>query len=710
MDCARIGSSAVLPERSALAEGTNHNPNYRAKAAQWHSKALPALMTPKKKGQDVARRYIHDPETMKLLVIGVDGTEPSYAAIQAFLDQIGIPYDTFLSLNHLNNPSQYPLPVLSPGPGVANYYGIVLTSGNLTYCVPNTSACQLTFSAADWAALDSFTAAFGVRTVSYYTFPEARYGLSFVSAISPTPASPASVTIPAAGLSTFSYLQPNASIPVQNAYTYLAAPVAAAGETTTPILQTIQGGINYTVGAIHTAATGQQYLALTMDNNPYLVHSLALNYGVFNWVTKGLFLGARKVYLSPQVDDVFIGDDLFDPTKSACIPSGFLVDPTVDLSAGCPVFRMTGNELQTLYSWQTGLNLTPQTAKFKVTLAFNGLGTTRAGGSPVNDTLISKAQLLGKSFNWISHTYNHPNLDCYEPVANSGICTPATQAQSNAEISQNVTVASRLNFSTAFDAKSMVTPEVSGLANRAFIAAAYGRGIRYLVSDASKDGQKAPSANTGIPNAINPNILEVPRFATNIFYNTDTATLDIAGAEVNEYNHFFGPLGISKDGNGNPFFAADQTYAQIIDTESNNLLMNMLRYYAFPSMFHQTNLHVYSGTKSMFTDTIGATITKFKSLSNLPIISQNEASIGALLLARMNQNASGMTASWTPSGPTGTGIATGSITITVTKAAVIDMTGIVCPLTGASCETYGGQTIAHINVTPAAPVTVVSSF
>lgn len=301
-------------------------------------------------------------------MVAVDGTEPSYAAIQAFLDQIGIPYDTFISLNHLNNPSQYPLPVLSPGPGVANYYGIVLTSGNLAYC-NSSGACQSTFSTADWAALDSFTAAFGVRTLSYYTWPEARYGLSYVSGVGTTATSPMNVTIPTAGLSTFSYMPPTASIPVQNAWVYLAAPVAAAGETTTPILQTTQSGVNYTVGAIHTAATGQQYLALTMDNNPFLVHSLALNYGLFNWVTKGQFLGGRKIYLSPQVDDVFIGDDLFDASKSGCIPSGFLVDPTVDLSTGCPVFRMTGNELQTIYNWQTALNLTPQTAKFKVTLA-----------------------------------------------------------------------------------------------------------------------------------------------------------------------------------------------------------------------------------------------------------------------------------------------------------------------------------------------------
>ena len=134
--------------------------------------------TPDSQEKGPGRRspLLHDPQTMKLLVIGVDGTEPSYAAIQAFLDQIGIPYDTFLSLNHLGNPSQYPLPVLSPGPGVANYYGIVLTSGNLAYCDPwrlpeYFQRCRLgsprylygCFRSADGQLLH---------------FPEARYGLA----------------------------------------------------------------------------------------------------------------------------------------------------------------------------------------------------------------------------------------------------------------------------------------------------------------------------------------------------------------------------------------------------------------------------------------------------------------------------------------------------------------------------------------------------
>jgi hypothetical protein len=704
-----LGLAALLSSGTAQAQLLNEATSHRseqAQATQFRSKPLAALATPIKKGREVARTHVHDPQTLKLLVIAVDGTEPSYAAIQAFLDQIGIPYDTFISINHVTDPVQHPLPTLSSGPGYANYEGIVLTSGNLGYC--DATGCHSTLSSADWAALDAYTAAFGVRTLSYYTLPELRYGLSYVSSVSTTTAAPVNVTLTTTGTSTFSYLKSTASIPVQNAYMYLATTTAAAGETTKSVLQASVGGVNYTVGAIHTAATGQQYLALTMDNNPYLLHSLTLNYGLFNWVTKGLFLGGRKIYLSPQVDDVFIADDLYDSTISGCAPSGFLIDPTTDLSLGCPTVRITGSDLSTLRNWQTALNRQSQTAKFRVSLAFNGIGAATSNGkNTTTDTLVSTATSLAKSFYWTSHTYDHENLDCYNAVPNSA-CLPATLEESNAEIKNNVTVAQQLKLTPTFDSKSMITPEVSGLANPAFISSAYSNGLRYLISDASKDGQKPLSANTGIPNALNPNILEVPRFATNIFYNADTAALNASGSEVDEYNHFYGPLGTSRLPNGDPFFATEQTYNDIINTESNNLLMNMLRYYAFPSMYHQSNLKVYSRSKSLFTDTINATIQKFEALSNLPIISLTESSIGALLQDRMAYNASGVAAYWTPAGPTGTGTLQGSITITVDKAAVITMTGVVCPSTGVTCESYGGQTIAHITVAPASPVTISS--
>jgi len=683
----------------------------KQKGEKIKSKPLPAIRTPAKKGKEVAGTRVTDPQRLRVLVIAVDGTEPTYTGIQAFLDQIGIPYDTFISLNYHNDKTKFPFPTLNNGPSTAYYSAIVLTSGNMAYCPPTGGACFSTFAPADWTALDNFTAAFKVRTLSYYTFPEPRYGLSYLAAISDdglclgncttlnkSIKEPVNVTIPSTGTSTFPYLTSSAKVPVAHAYTYLASTVAAAGETTTPVLQTVVNNVTYTVGAIHTAATGQQYLALTMDNNEFLLHSLAFNYGLFNWVTKGLFVGARKIYLTPQVDDFFIADDLFDASVPECVPGGFLIDPTTDLSDFCDTIRIGGNALQTTATWQATLNANAQTAKFRVTLGFNGLGTTPNGDQPPNDTLVPKAKTLAQSFYWVSHTYNHENLDCYNAVPNSGVCPAATAAQSHNEIAQNKSVATTLGFGAAFDATSMITPEVSGLANPAFMSQAFTDGIRYLVSDASKVGQKAPSANTGIPNALNPNILEIPRFATNIFYNVNVKGTDTTGSETDEYNHFYGPGGVA------PAFTKTQTYANIIDTESNNLLMNMLRYYAFPSMFHQSNMYIYGNSKSLLIDTIQATIDKFKSYSTLPIISLQQNAIGALLQARAAANAAGVDAEWTP----GVGGGQGSITISVQKPATIDMTGVVCPATGATCETYGGQTVAHIPITPVAPVTVAA--
>jgi hypothetical protein len=510
--------------------------------------------------------------------------------------------------------------------------------------------------------------------------------------------------------STFSYLQTAAKIPISNAFMYFATLVAGAGETTVPVLSATFNNVTYTVGAIHTSAMGQQYLSLTMDHNMFLEHSLVLSYGLMNWVTHGIFLGAKKYYLSPQVDDFFIADDLFDATVPQCVPGTFLIDPTSDLSDFCSTIRISGSALQTTKAWQDGLNGKAQTANFRVSLAFNGIGTDAVNGSaPRNDTLVPQAKTYASKFYWMSHTYNHNNLDCYEAVPNSGICPEATVANVDTEVNQNKTVGNNL-FGAFFDSTSMVTPEVSGLANPAFTSEGYADGLRYLVSDASKPGQTAPSANVGIVNAQNPGLLEIPRFATNIFYNTSTANTNATGSEPDEYNHFYGPSGVSKQANGQPWFAKTQTYAQIIATESNNLLMNMLRGYAFPSMYHQSNLRIYNSSqgKSLFMDTMNATISSFEALSNAPIISQSETAIGKLLQARSTYNSSGVVAYWTPKGPTGTNGPQGSITIMVTKPAVIDMTGINCPSTGATCETYNGQSISHLDLTKNSNVIVTS--
>ena len=183
-----------------------------------------------------------------------------------------------------------------------------------------------------------------MRVVSYYTFPEARYGLALsgTTGYSNTPAAPAKLTVTSAGNSLFPYLVPGNPLDVVYAYYYPSTPVAAAGETTTPIMTITGPGVtNQTVGVTHKAADGRESLAMTFDSNQYLMHSLTLNYGIFNWVTKGVFIGQRKVFLTPQSDDFFLANDLYSNSPAACRPAGFSLDPTYDPAVSCPVGRDT---------------------------------------------------------------------------------------------------------------------------------------------------------------------------------------------------------------------------------------------------------------------------------------------------------------------------------------------------------------------------------
>jgi hypothetical protein len=620
------------------------------------------------------------PVDLRLLVLTGDGTEPSFVAIKTFLDQIGIPYTTVIAKSQ-------PLPALTNGvngPGL--YQGIILATGNLAVCDPT---CRSALPVTGWAALDAYTRDYGVRLLSYYTFPESRYGISFTGvAVGTTDAAPAMVSLTSAASSVFPDLKPALAVTVANAYTYVAAPFPAAGEVTTPIM-TALGGI---VGVITKKADGREYLALTMDNNYFLMHSLILKYGLINWVTRGVFLGARKAYFTPQIDDIFIPADLFDQTIAACRPSAFIGDPASQ--SVCPrQLRISGLDMLGVEMFQMSLRAQPQFANFKVYMAFNAFGTTRAGNAPANDSLADYARyrrVNGDSpFGWLSHTYDHENLDCFLPVAGRP-CVPATFAQSSDEITKNTAIATQLGLRNEFTA--MVTPDVSGLNNPNFLRAAAVQGIKYLVADTSRLQLQGtlPPPNTGIRSS-EPSILLVPRRPTNIFYNVSTARVTAVGSEPDEYNYFYAPGGIS------PSFPRQQTYADIIGRESDNILRNMLAYSAYPVMFHQTNLWLYDGLHSAFTDLVDATYKKFAAISTIPVLSPSQTDIGKLLESRMSYNSSNVRVTLSP------GV---SMTFTALSAARIPITG-VCT-TG--CEAYGGQRISYVDVPAGRTLTVLPPF
>ncbi len=619
------------------------------------------------------------PVDLKLLVLAGDGTEPGFVALKYFLDYLGLPYEAVILKNT-------PLPALNDS-SRGFYQGIILATGSLGYS--NNGAWTSALDVAGWTRIDDYMRNYGVRLVSYYTYPEQRYGMAALpTAISTSAAAPANLAFSTASSTIFPYLVRTNPVKVIDSYLYTAVAAPLTGETTTPLL-TFN---NQLAGVTHTKADGREFMAFTFDNNPYLQHSLALNYGIFNWATKGIFLGERRIYLTPQNDDFFLANDLFAMSPAACKPAAFAVDPTYDPAAVCPTDRMDSGDLDALKNWQNALRGKAQTKDFRVTHAFNGFGTTPDGGALRGDKLTSGVK-SDKSFFWLNHTYDHENLDCYNPVPNSGICAPATYTESLDELSQNIAVAKALNL--PLDSQSMVTPNISGLANTNFLLAAQRVGIKYLVSDTSRPEWQPATPNTGVRSPAVASILYIPRRATNVYYNTKSANSGAYGSLPDEFNYFYGPNGIFKIGGpgGTPFFSTNQTYSQIVDRESTTYVNYMLRYEQYPLMFHQSNFIRYSGSNSLFTDVITAALDKFSKISNLPVASLAQTEIGKKMEARMAYNAAGIRATYTP----GQGIS-----FTATGAALAPVTGICT--TG--CVSYGSQNVSFIPVTSGSTVIV----
>ncbi len=610
---------------------------------------------------------------MKILVLAGAPDEFSYQAITTFLTQIGVPY-TGVAVSTLTPDAQGNLlssfPLVDTATGQGLYQGIIETNSNFSVCDP---ACRIFLSAADFSTLDNYASQFGVRVVSYYTYPEAKWGLSPNDGGAGHPASsPLNVTVTPAGASVFSYINAANAIPVAGSgsgqvWAYEASAVAGAGETTTPILSAGSS----TVGVTHTTADGRESLSLTFDNYPTLLHSLAFSYGVINWVTKGVFLGARQIYLNPQDDDILLGDRLYAPTLPLC-PN----DPS------CPDVEMTSADLQALRSWQNSRHMDPQFPFLRTTFAYVGLGYT-FGPQYVQEAQTMTAETL--DYGWISHGYIHGDPDCF--TMSGGACVPANLQQSLEELQKNNAFAVGLGLTNA-DYTGFVTPFNNGLGNQAYLQAAAWLGITSTISPLNP-----PSPNAGSYSTLVPSVYLIPRRITNLTWNVSSPLTGVYGSWPDQYNSLYGPNGTT------PFFTVDQTYSQILDNESRDLLlMRLLTYEPFPIGFHTSDSVTYDGVHSLMTDLFDATIQKYENLYNLPVTTlQAMRDIAPVLKERESYNASGVTGVYTP----GLGVV-----LTTVNAATIPVTG-ACRQ--AVCPRYGGQIQDHVYMPAGSTFTLSTS-
>src|SRR5664280_1473469 len=590
---------------------------------------------------------------LKVLVVSRTGSEVELPAVTKTLDYLGTPYDVY---NAGGPPGGLTADKLATG-SHALYSGVILTDSSLGVTGGALSPTELT-------TLTSYESTFGIRQVTWYTFPNTYYG--FTGTPTPTTAATAA-SYTTAGATVFSYVNATNPLTISNATTYLAP--AATDANTTPLLT---NGAN-ALALVHTypAEGNRQNLALTFDSNEFLTHNLVLGYGLVNWVNGGLYLGERHSYLEPQPDDILLEDSTW--------PAGTPCTTSVD-APSLPTFRMTGTDLQAAVTWQNTMRAGATSGAVALEWPFNGVGSGPPD-APNPDTLVPAIMTLQNNFKWINHTWDHENLD------------QITHDAAVTELTRNNAEAITLGL-TQFNTSRLITPDISGLDNPEFLRAAFEQGVRYLVSDTSIKGPPPPTAkrsgdnpspNAGRTNPSQPAILEVPRHPTNLYFNVT----DQAGWLAEDQCLY--PVGA----NGH---VAD--YPALLDRESEVMLGYLLRGDMDPLMFHQPNLKAYDvAGHSLLSDLIDATLTKYRAYETLPILSPTLDDLGRKMAARMSYNAAGVTSSFVPDQ---------SVTLTATHDTVVPVSGLtpITPTPSVTTETYGGQPISYVTLTAGVPITI----
>ena len=383
---------------------------------------------------------------MKVLLITDTTAEPAYGDWVSTLKREGVPFDSLVTNPTNASPAPAdgttPLPTLSStlsdGTQVASYESVIVaTSGTEG------------LSTAQWTTLQTFEQQFFVRQLTAYASPGSSYGLG-----SPSPSGGATMdgTTPVAlttdGATTFPYLKTVALD--TGTWGYEASPLTT---TTTPTLPAgasvdtlISGPSSSSLLGIYTSPDGRQTMYQTFDENQYMLQSELLRHGELAWLTRNTYFGDQRNYLETHVDDNFLSDDAWSVAGNATTAAH-----STDFNAA-DALREVPADVTAAASWSSA-------NKFRIDMLFNGggsvavangdslvgsgdggsggtgsTGTTTGTGTGI-DSLLAAFQATDSAthkpytddFGWISHTWDHPNVD-------EGC---ATQGYIEAELNQN---------------------------------------------------------------------------------------------------------------------------------------------------------------------------------------------------------------------------------------------------------------------------------
>jgi hypothetical protein len=332
---------------------------------------------------------------LKVLLIGDGNATIETAAWESALTQEGVPY-TEADTTGTAPAETVTLPALTSNSTTGNFNAVVI-SGSPT-----------DFATGALSALDTYEAAFGVRQIDGYMFPNPALGATDVTSgdVSGTTA-----TLTAAGLTAFPELKGPVTFANPGTFGY----GATAGAGFTSLLNNSAGqtmaGVYQHPGTDPQAGVAE--LSLFFDYNSLQEQWLEMAPGLINWVTQDTHLGLYRNYVEMNIDDTFTPDDAWDTTNH-----------TIDYS-DADALRMQPADVTYAAQWSAAnhfrmdqlFNYGSSVAAQAGDLQYAGSTTDSgvAGPDPLTAAFQATDPATGKpytdDFGWISHTYDTPYLD-----------------------------------------------------------------------------------------------------------------------------------------------------------------------------------------------------------------------------------------------------------------------------------------------------------
>ena len=264
-----------------------------------------------------------------------------------------------------------------------------------------------TLSTAEWTALEEYEQTFNVRQLTGDVFPGATYGLN--AATFGGVLDDLQGTLTTEGDATFPYLKGPVTMDT-GTYGYEATPLAAqaAGASFTPLLLSPGGAA---LVGIYTHPTGVQEMVETFNENANQLQAELLRHGALNWVTRGVYFGDQRNYYEAHIDDNFLYDDSWNTTEHTTDynPADAIREVPADVEYAAKWSAENKFRMDMLFN---GGGSVAYAEEKTTTVGGNGTGgTTKGGGSKEGDPLLTAFQKDKNDFGWISHTWDHPNID-----------------------------------------------------------------------------------------------------------------------------------------------------------------------------------------------------------------------------------------------------------------------------------------------------------